>query len=176
MATVLGTTLEVAQIYAPRTDRAFAVNADGAAAALRRYSATRHPADLARVPLREGRTPRLYGVRMLTAAELSALQPHRGLERSILACRVGVTFARSPEGSVERATMESEGTVKLATMEWIEKLQAIGGVQLLVELGEIIQRRAEIGDIDPEDYPTAAEGGGDPLDLYAAPSGLKLPR
>ena len=173
MATVLGTDLEVVQIYAPRTDKALNVAADGAAAALRRYSATRHPADLAKIPVRPGQTPRVYGVRMISVAQLAALQAERGLARHLLACRLGVAWTRGADGVTERPEEEVAQGVRLAAPAWADRLQALGGGLLLAELGEVVQRRAEIGDLDPFDD---GGDGGDPLDRYAAPSGLRLPR
>lgn len=176
MATVLGSDLEVVQIYAPRTDRALDLSQPGAMDALRRYGATRHPADLAKIPLREGRTPRVYGVRMITATQHAVLQAERGPARAILACRLGVAWTRGADGAVERAPEESLGGARIATAAWVDRLQQLGAVQLVAELGEVVQRRAEIGDLEPDDLATDAEVGGDPLDLYAPPSGLRLPR
>lgn len=173
MATVVGTDLEVVQIYAPRTDKALDLAADGAAAALRRYGATRHPADLAKVPLRPGQTPRVYGVRLISVAQLAALQAERGLARHLLACRLGVAWTRGADGIVARPEEEVAQGVRLAVPAWVDKLQSLGGGQLIAELGEVVQRRAEIGDLEPVEE---GEEAGDPLDRYAPPSGLRLPR
>lgn len=174
MATVLGTLLHVARMGAPRTDRAFDRKAEGWAKLATRYARTRHPSDLAALPLREGAMPTLYGLSMLTPEGYQAMQGERGAARVYLVVRLCVAEIRHANGQVEKpAVFEKVGGLTLATMAWVERLAALGGLGLLDELGVIAERRAVIGDLEPEEDPETGEIS-DPLDRYALPPGVVL--
>jgi hypothetical protein len=169
MATVLGTQLLVAQMGAPRTDRAFNRKHEAWRTLADRYVTTRHPADLAALPLHEGRAPRLYALEMLTPEQYAAMQARRGAERVFFLVRVAVKAIRHPDGTETRPAAVKEGDVTLAPAEWVTTLQQHGGLLLAEELAMVIERRAVIGDLEPgEDEGTVA----DPLDRYALPPGV----
>lgn len=174
MATILGTVLRAAQLGAPRTDRAFDRKHPEWERLAKRYARTRHPSDLAALPLREGQTPRLYGLAMLTPEAYAAMQSEKGAARLYFLVCVAVVEIAHPDGRVERpAKTEKRGELTVASMEWVAKLQALGGLGLVDELGHLIERRAVIGDIEPEEDPETGEIA-DPLDRYGLPPGVVL--
>lgn len=171
MATVLATILHVAQMGAPRTDRAFDRKAEGWAKLAERYVRTRHPSDLAALPRREGKAPTLYGLSMLSPEGYQGMQAERGAGRIYFLVRLCVGEVRHASGQVEKpAGFEKVGGLTLATMAWVEKLQALGGLGLCEELGTVIERRAVIGDLEPDEGDEVS----DPLDRYALPPGVAL--
>lgn len=174
MATVLGSTLLVAQMGAPRTDRAFNRRDEGWETLAERYIATRHPDHLAELPRREGKEPALYGVGILTPEQYSAMQGRRGAERVYFVVRAAVSEIRLPGATPERPAHEKdkESGLMLAPLSWVSRLQELGGLTLVEELATIAERRAVIGDIDPDEGDEVA----DPLDRYALPPGVVLGR
>lgn len=174
----LDKTLFVAQVAAPRCDAAFERGAPNTPAreawmtAARRYVQTRAPGDLAKLPLKDGRKPRLYGVRVLTPEAFAVVEALSNVQQRVnLAVRAGVTSYRDENGILTDAPLENTGATgaPLATAAWLRTLQDLGGGQLLDELAAVVLRRYQIGDVeDPE--------GADPLDLYALPAGLRLGR
>lgn len=170
MATVLSNVLHVAQIGAPRTDRAFnRKHADWKRLA-ERYMRTRHPKDLAALPQCEGKTPTLYGLEMLTPEGYAAMQAERGAGRVYLVARLCVVEVKHPDRTEKPERAEKVGDLSLAPMSWVSRLQQIGGLGLVEELTTIIERRAVIGDLDPDE----GEEVVDPLDRYALPPGVAL--
>lgn len=161
--------LPVAQITG-RGDPAFNRKADGFRVALVRYAKTRSPKDLAAIPLLEGKKPRLYAVRVLTPEARAVVIDTPGMAaRALTAVRVGVAEIRHPDGTVEKAPVELRGgdLGSMATQEWTKTIAGHGGAALLDELGAVVMTRADFGDFDEAE-------GGDPLDLYALPSGARL--
>ncbi len=164
--------LWVAQIAAPRTDPAFdRSDREAWLVAAKRYTQTRSPADLAALPLLEGRKPRLYAVRVLSPEAYTAVKAQGTVEqRDLLACRAGVAAYKDTDGRTFDAPLEagSPGAAPVATAAWLKTLQSLGGGQLLQELAAVVLRRYEIGDVDTIE-------GADPLDLYHL-GGLRLAR
>lgn len=161
--------LWVAQVTG-RGDPAFDRTADGHHAALIRYAKTRAPAHLGAIPLFEGRTPRLYGVRVLTPeARAVVLDTSGAAARAVCAVRVGVAEIRHPDGAVEKAPVEIRGgdLGSMATQAWTRRLSDLGGGSLVDELGAVVLTRADLGDFDEAE-------GADPLDRFVVPSGAKL--
>jgi hypothetical protein len=169
MATVVGSQLLVAQMGAPRTDRAFNRAHETWRTLAERYVTTRHPQDLAALPLHEGRAPRLYALEMLTPSDYAAMQARRGAERVYFLVRVAVKSIRHPDGTETRAAVVKEGDITLAPAEWVATLQQHGGLLLAEELAMVIERRAVIGDLEPGETEGAVS---DPLDRYALPPGV----
>lgn len=169
MATVVGSQLLVAQMGAPRTDRAFNRTHEKWRALAERYITTRHPQDLAALPLHEGRTPRLYALEMLTPEQYAAMQARRGAERVYFLVRVAVKAVHHPDGTETRAATVKEGDIALAPSEWVTTLQQLGGLLLAEELAMVIERRAVIGDLEPGETEGAVS---DPLDRYGLPPGV----
>ena len=170
MATVLSNVLHVAQIGAPRTDRAFDRKHPDWKRLAERYMRTRHPKDLAALPLREGKTPTLYGLEMLTPEGYQAMQAERGAGRIYLLVRLCVVEIRHPDRTEKPERPEKVGDLSLAPMSWVARLQQVGGLGLAEELAMIVERRAVIGDLEPDDGEEVA----DPLDRYALPPGVAL--
>ena len=85
MAEVGPSVLYVAQVSGPRPDPAYNLKAEGYLAALETYAKTRRQEDLAKIPLKPGRTPRLYAVQLMDPETFAAL--------STLASRVSLTPA-----------------------------------------------------------------------------------
>lgn len=171
MATVLSTVLQVAQMGAPRTDRAFDRKAEVWAKRAARYVTTRHPSDLAALPLREGKTPRLYSLAMLTPEGYTAMQARRGAERVYFLVRLAVLDTQHEAQTEKPEKGEREGDLTLAPMSWVARLQHIGGLGLVEELATIIERRAVIGDLEPDEDEGEVT---DPLDRYGLPPGVTL--
>ncbi len=161
--------LLVAQITG-RGDPAFDRKSDEYRPALIRYAKTRAPAHLDAIPLLDGRKPRLYGVRVLTPEARAVVADTPGASaRALVAVRCGVAEIRHPDGGIEKAPVEIRGgdLGSMATQAWTSRLGALGGGSLLDELGAVVLTRADVGDFDEAE-------GGDPLDLYALPSGARL--
>lgn len=160
--------LFVAQITG-RGDSSFDRKAEGYRAALVRYAKTRSPDDLAKIPCIEGRKPHLYGVRVLTPEARAIVEDTAGVtSRYLVAVRVGVAEIRHPDGTVEKAPVESRGDLgAMATQGWTRTLSSLGGGALIDELGSVVLSRADAGDFDEAE-------GADPLDLYGLPSGARL--
>lgn len=174
MATVLGTVLRVALVGAPHCDRAFDRKHPEWEKLSVRYARTRHPKDLEKLPLREGREPTLYGIAMLSAEGYQAISAEKNIARMFLLVRLGLVEIAHPGGLVEKPTKtEKQGDLTLAAMEWVHRLQAHGGVGLACEIGHLIERRAIIGDLEPDEDPTTGDLL-DPLDLYGLPAGVAL--
>lgn len=168
--------LQVAQVAAPRTDPAFDRGAPNTPArevwmaAAKRYVQTRCAADLAKLPLLDGRRPRLYAVAVLTPEAYTAVMAQGTAEQRVaLACRAGVMSYRDELGVSHAAPMEANTSgAPLATSAWLRTLQSVGGGQLLTELAAVVIRRYEIGDVEELE-------GADPLDLHHL-GGLRLGR
>lgn len=162
--------LLVAQITG-RGDAALDRKAEGLRAALIRYAKTRSAADLAALPLKLDAKPRLYGVRVLTPEARAVVADTDGMSaRALVAVRLGVAEIRHPDGTVEKAPVESSSAVgSMASTEWTRRISALGGGALLDELGAVVLTRADVGDFDEAE-------GADPLDLYGVPSGATLAR
>lgn len=170
MATVISNILHVARLGAPGTDRAFnRKHADWKRLA-ERYMRTRHPKDLAALPLHEGKAPTLYGLEMLTPEGYQAIQSERGAGQIYLLVRLCVVEIRHPDRTEKPERPEKVGDLSLAPMSWVARLQQIGGLGLVNELGTLIERRAVIGDIEPDDGEEVA----DPLDRFGLPPGVAL--
>jgi hypothetical protein len=168
--------LWVAQIASPRTDPAFARGAlntperEAWMTAALRYSRTRSAADLAALPVIEGKRPRLYAVRVLDPTAYTAIKAQGTVEqRDQLAVRAGVVSYQDTDKRTHDAPLEpTQGAAPLATAAWVKTLVGLGGGQLIQELAAVVIRRYEIGDV--EDFE-----GADPLDLYHL-GGLRLGR
>jgi len=160
--------LLVAQITG-RGDRAFDRKADGYRAALIKYAKSRSAVDLAAIPTKLDAKPTLYAVRVLTPEARAVVADTDGMSaRALVAVRLGVAEIRHPDGSTEKAPVESSSTVgAMAPPEWSRRVAALGGGSLLDELGAVVLTRADVGDYDEAE-------GGDPLGLYALPSGARL--
>lgn len=173
MASVGPDLLWVAAIGSPHVDRAFDRRHADWPARSTRYMRTRAQQDLEALPLRAGRRPVLYAVTMLRpdtyAAILAEPDPTR---RSYIAVQASVTRLRLADGVEEAAPVDATvGGTRLASAAWIERLQALGGIGMVEELAAIAVRRAQIGDLPPDE-----EDDGDPLDRYALPRGIPLGR
>lgn len=111
---------------------------------------------------------------MLTPEAYAAMQSEKGAARLYFLACVAVVEIAHPDGRVEKpAKTEKRGELTVASMEWVAKLQALGGLGLVDELGHLIERRAVIGDIEPEEDPETGEIA-DPLDRYGLPPGVVL--
>lgn len=164
----------VAQVGAPRADRAFDRQHPEWRSRALRYVRTRAAADLAALPRVEGRSPRTYGCRALSPAEYAAVQAMPSEhERAQAAVRMACLCYRDLTGTVSAPT-EAAGRRPVATEAWLATLAGLGGLQLVAELGAVILRRAELGDItDPEEVEELAA---DPFGGYALPPGVGLAR
>lgn len=164
MAEVGPSVLYVAQVSGPRPDPAYNLTAEGYLAALETYAKTRRQEDLAKIPLKPGRTPRLYAVQLMdpeTFAALSTLQ--NGVGRLHFAVALTV-HAASVDGQTHVASMRAKEKLPIAETEWLTKLARWGGEYLLAELADVAETRATLGDWTPE--------ADDPLELYAPPRGM----
>lgn len=167
MTTVGPSVLWVAQVSGPRPDPAFDMRAAGYHEALEQYAKTRRPEDLAKVPCKAGRTPRLYGVQLMTPEVYQAihtLPADRAVARMHFAVAVTV-HAMMESGATTPATFRAGEKLQIADEAWLARLQRTGGEFLLGELAALALRRADLGDWTPEE-------GSDPLDLYAPPPGM----
>jgi len=132
---------------------------------------TRAAVHLDALPLKTGAKLRLYGVRVLTPEARAVVHDTDGdRARALVAVRLGVAEIRHPDGTVEKAPVESSSSVgAMAPSEWTGRISALGGGALLDELGSVVLTRADLGDFDEAE-------GADPLDLYGLPSGAMLAR
>ncbi len=138
-------------------------------AALVRYARTRSAADLAKVPLRPGMQPRLYGVAVLTAHARSVVLDAPGpAERAVMAVRAGVVSVRHPDGQAETPAYDAPAgdLGRFAPAAWAEKL-AERGAYVVDELASVVLHRAEFGDHDEAE-------GADPLVPCELPRGARL--
>lgn len=134
-----------------------------------RYARTRSAADLAKIPLREGMRPRLYGVSVLTAhARSVAIDQPGAAERAVMAVRCGVVSIRQPDGATETPAYDAPASDfgRMAPAAWVEKV-AERGAGVVDELGAIVLHRAEHGDYDEAE-------GEDPLVPCELPRGARL--
>lgn len=154
-----------------RGDPAFDREHEDYGRALLAYAKTRTPADLAKIPCKPGKTPRLYGVRVLTVEARAFVTDTQGAAtRDLNAVRVGVAAIKTGSGPEERPDIESKSEIaSLATREWCTRLGALGGGSLIDELAELVLRRADFGDYDEAE-------GDSPLVHYALPRGSTLAR
>lgn len=164
MAEVGPSVMYVAQVSGPRPDPAYDMKAEGYAAALETYAKTRRREDLAKIPTKPGRVPRLYAVQLMdpeTFAAASSLPA--GMAR--LHFLVAVTVhAASIDGQTHAAALRPKEKIALAEPSWLTTLARWGGEYLLAELADVAEARAMLGDWTPE--------GDDPLELYAPPRGM----
>ena len=174
------TTLDVAQMGAPRCDPAFNRRHPDWNRLARRYVATRLPEHLAALPRVEGRSPVLYRVGLLTPKAYAVL---RGLVSPTVLAHSAVLAAvhsfTDANGRQHRATMaprRADVDMDVAEEAWLDTLRAIGGGVLLEELAEVVIRRHEIGDFDDASDDDGEGALPDPLDRYALPPGSTLAR
>lgn len=169
MTTLYKGILDVARISAP-ADPAFATRDARWLDAVKRYVRTRAPEDLAKLPLREGRTPVLFGVDVLTPAQHDEATRLKDLAHFQACARLGVKTIRFPDGKTETAPRDGKTESGDA---WLARLYAVAGARGVLELGQTVRLRTEIGDVTADEI----EGDEDPLgrsDLYSLPSGAPL--
>lgn len=158
--------LLVAQICEPQCDPAFDRTHPEWKVLVGRYVETRAPADLAKLPLVEGRKPRLYEIACVTPAQYGVIRGAKDFQRVTFACLMGVTGTTDPRtGEVERpALVPGRDGTPAATDAWLRQLQRHGGMRLLEELQAVVICRADAGDWEEAE-------GADPLGLYELPAG-----
>ncbi len=171
MAEVGPSVLWVAQVTGPRPDPAFDSSHKNYNDALTRYAKTRAKKHLDAIPLRDGRKPRLYAVQLMTPSVYAAVmslpsdrpvaQFHFSVALTVHQAIVG--------GTTHTATFRPKETLAIADDAWMEQLARWGGEHLLVELGGLATRRADLGDLHPDED---AEEGTDPLELFDLPRGM----
>ena len=170
--------LWVAQVASPRTDPAFDLTAPTWDAAAKRYVKTRSAKDLAALPTKPGRKPRLWGVRLITPSEYATiLAVQNGAQRAQVAFAAGCHQRIDPNGITARATLldrPSRESPEVSSGEWVTEAQRLRGHQLIEEVASVVIRRAEIGDI--EDEAELEDALRDPFALYGLPRGLTLSR
>lgn len=164
--------LQVASVVGPRPDPAFDTRHPEWLSLAQKYARTRAPADLEKLPLKEGKRPRLFSIEVLTPklyARLDALP--EGSDRDIMTVCLAVLRVRHSDGHFEDAPIVSRAELgPVADVDkWPATLQRLGGMKLIAELASVVMQRAEAGDADEAE-------GADPLDLYALPRGLLLAR
>lgn len=138
-------------------------------AAVVRYARTRSAADMAKIPLRPGMAPRLYGVAVLTAHARSVVLDAPGpAERAVMAVRAGVVSVKAPDGAAEVPAYDAPAgdLGRFAPAAWAEKL-AERGASVVDELAAVVLHRAEHGDYDEAE-------GADPLVPCELPRGARL--
>lgn len=160
--------LFVAQISG-RGDKAFDRDHKDFRRALTEYARTRGEKHLAAIPLLEGRKPRLFEVKVLTAhARSIVLGEADEAARRLLAVRAGVSAIRHADGTTEQPKVASRGELgQLADADWAERIYELGGGYLVDELGAAVIHRTNCGDWDEAE-------GADPLDPFVLPRGVKL--
>jgi hypothetical protein len=136
--------------------------------ALRAYARSRLPSDLAAIPLREGRSPRLFAVRVLSPEARAIVRDAQGDgSRALLAVRMGVASYADGPTTHSAPTESSSHLGAMASRDWCVTLSALGGGMLLDELAAVVIHRADYGDAD--------EGaGGDVLAPFDLPPGARL--
>jgi hypothetical protein len=165
--------LWVASVVGPRCDPAFDVKHAEWLTLAQKYARTRAPSDLEKLPVREGRRPRLYEIGLLTPRQFSRIDAMPDpMDRDLSAVCVAALRVKHPDGHLEEAPIAAKGDQGSAAdvEKWPARLQELGGMNLIRELASVIQQRAEAGDVDE------AEGGADPLERFALPRGLLLGR
>lgn len=159
--------LLVAQVADPQCDPAFDRTHPEWKTRVERYVRTRAPLDLAALPLREGRKPRLYEIACVQPMQYGAIRGAQGVRASFFACLYGVTSVVQPSGEVVKPPLEPGGSgPPVAKDEWLRTLQGFGGMRLVEELAACVICRADAGDWGEAE-------GADPLDLYELPSGWR---
>lgn len=130
-------------------DPAVDQDAEDAATRLAEYATSRHPMELARVPLRAGERPTLWKLRPLTPEERSELlsQPTPKAVLEAFRCAVvarcdGATV--SADGRVSGAEEAAPLDRGRATAAWVKAQIALGGGALVDELGSLALQRANV--------------------------------
>lgn len=171
MATHETSTKWVAQVASPRTDPAFDQTDPRTAEALAMYKCLRTAKRLAAIPLVPGKTPRLWGIRPLEPLVTAGLCDTVGATSRAMLTFLAACHVRRDGDQVVSA--HTEGKPPRATEAWLREAIALGGVDLIREVAEVILRREDLGDFEDDD---AAESPADPFDRYGLPRGLTLPR
>lgn len=165
--------LWIAQIGKPRTDRAFDTKHPEWAALAARYLRTRSEKDLAKLPLKEGRRPRLWAVKQLEPGAYAAIAgftnaAQRAQKVFALACHQ----RREPDGRVVDAPIVEGSSPRLTVDAWVAEAQHIGGHMWILEAAEVALRWSELGDLDDE---LLEEYAADPFALFGLPRGVDPP-
>lgn len=162
-------TLWVARVAGPRPDPAFdTTHPDWERLALA-YMRSRTATALAALPVKDGRTPVLFGVHQLTPAAYRRLASDMTLvERYQLAVRVGCHARKDASGPTSPRTLDDRG-VLVAEESWVAEIAARWGHAAVEEVGEVVLRLYQVG-------PPSEEDDADPLGLYALPPGLAVAR
>ncbi len=168
----LDQSLWVASVVGPRPDPAFDTRHPEWLTLAQKYARSRDPRDLAKLPLRDGKRPRLYAIEVLTPRQYARLasMPDQ-VDRDLSAVCCAVLRVKHGDGPVEEAPIAAKGDLGSAAdvEKWPAILQRLGGMNLIGELASVALQRAESGDADENE-------GTDPLALYALPRGLLLAR
>lgn len=157
--------LRVAKISAP-TDPAFHPRSPEWLAKVKRYVRTRAPEDLDALPRRGDSKPVLYGIGVLTPGQYEEVSRLKDVAHLHACVRLGVKTIEHADGKVETAPDKPDDA-------WLARVAEIAGQRGVLELGQVVRVRAEIGDVRAEEI----EGDEDPLDrsdLYSLPSGAPL--
>lgn len=130
-------------------DPAIDQEAENAPTLLAQYATSRHPVELARVPLRAGEKLTLWKLRPLTSAEraelLSMASPSAVLESFRIACVARMDNAVVAEGgSVSGTEVPAELERGRAKHSWVKAQMEIGGGALVDELGALALQRANV--------------------------------
>lgn len=131
------------------TDPAVDLDHPDAPRRLAEYVTSRHPVELARVPLRSGASPTLWQLRPLTIDERSEILSLPTPKALLEAFRCAVT-ARMDRVSIA-ADGAVSGTETRATLDrgrgsdaWVKAQVALGGGALVDELGSLALQRANV--------------------------------
>lgn len=162
----------VAAVVGPKCDPAFNTKHPEWIALAQQYARTRDPRDLEKLPVHEGRRPRLHAIEMLTPRQYAQLDSMPDpMDRALSAVCVASLRVKHGDGRVEEAPIAAKGELGSAAdvTKWPTRLADLGGMNLIRELASVILQRAESGDPDEGD-------GADPLERFALPRGLVLAR
>lgn len=174
----MSSTLWIAQMMAPRTDRAFdRTHADWKTLAAK-YCRTRSEKDLAALPLKEGQKPRLWGLKQLEPTSYALVTGLANVaQRAQFTFKVGCLERRDPSGLTVRASLADRAGVAdapaVAEESWLKEARKVGGEILIEEIAAVILRWTELGDLDDA---LLEEYAADPFALFALPPGGALPR
>jgi len=169
----MSATLWIAQIGKPRTDRAFDTKHPEWKALAAKYLRTRSAKDLAALPLKEGKRPRVWALKQLDPTAYATVAAYaNAAQRAQKVFALTCHQRREPDGQVVDAKLADGPAPRLAVDAWVTEAQHLGGHIWILEAAEVALRWSELGDLDDE---LLEEYAADPFALFGLPRGVDPP-